>query len=90
MKLTTNTEAKKKNPEFKDYRPITLDEAKGLHYGDHCQVLLNNGRAGTVKINGRVKRWKRDTDRIEIPVKYGLYECVTLTNSDYTRLLVEA
>ena len=88
MLLKLNSD-KRKNPEFKEYRPITLEEAKNLDSVSHCLVLLNNGNVGHVKINGKVKRWKREPDRIEIPVKYGLYEYVTLDNINYTRLLKE-
>ena len=88
MKLKLNSD-KRKNPEFKEYRPITLDEAKNLDSVSHCLVLLNNGNVGNVKINGKVKRWKREIDRIEISVKYGLYEYATLDNTTYKRLLME-
>jgi hypothetical protein len=41
-----------------------------------------------MKINGKVRRWKRDPDRVEIPTKYGLYEYFTFTNNDYDRIVV--
>jgi hypothetical protein len=88
MLLKLNSD-KRKNPEMKEYRSITLEEAKNLDSVSHCLVLLNNGNVGTVKINGKVKRWKREIDRIEIPIKYGLYEYTTLDNTTYQRLLKE-
>lgn len=36
------------------------------------------GDARQVKVNGRVRLWKRDHARIEIPFKYGLYEYGTI------------
>lgn len=36
--------------------------------------LDNNSFVREVKINGRIKTWKRDPDRIEVSYKYGLYE----------------
>jgi len=48
---------------------ITLDEAKELQYGD---ILIdNNGRRW--KVNGKVQRWKKNPDRIRVPLKHGLY-----------------
>ena len=60
-------------------RPMTRDEVMALGCGDHPAIILNNGRLGAVKVNGAVKTWKRDVDRVEIPVKYGMYECATLS-----------
>lgn len=34
------------------------------------------------KINGKVKTWKRDTNRFEIPLKHGLLEFGYLTNKN--------
>lgn len=76
-----------KNPVVKRYRPITLSEAKALT--GHAKIVDRHGRVRDIKINGAVKRWKRDVNRIEIPCKYGLYEYFTLTNHDYTRIVVE-
>jgi hypothetical protein len=56
-------------------RRMTRDEVMQLHYGQHPEVILNDGRLGEVKINGAIKTWKREPDRAEIPVKYGMYEC---------------
>ena len=32
--------------------------------------------------NGRVKTWKRDSDRFRLPVKYGLYAYGAITNDN--------
>ena len=77
-----------KNPEVKRYRSITLEEAKNLSYG-HANILDRHGKVRNIKINGKVRTWKRDPNRIEIPCKYGLYECFTLTSRDYTDIVVE-
>jgi hypothetical protein len=50
----------------------------------HIWFLSIQGDARKAKVNGKVKRWKRDKDRIEIPVKYGMYECGKLDSSDIT------
>jgi hypothetical protein len=48
---------------------MTLDEAKLLRVGQ--RVIDVNGKRW--KINGKVRTWKRNPNRIEIPVKHGLY-----------------
>ena len=80
---------RRKVKEVRTYRSITLDEAKALSYGDHIKVLDRHGAVADAKVNGAVKRWKREPDRIEIPCKYGLYEYFTLTNRDYDTIVVE-
>ena len=81
-----------RNPMYKKYsgrrgsgefRPMTLEEGKMLRYGEHIWMLARDGSAVQVKVNGTPKRWKRDPDRIEVPVKYGMYEYSTLTNRDF-------
>jgi hypothetical protein len=84
--------AKQSNPVYKKYggregsaefRHMTLEEAKMLGYGDSIWVLARDGSARRVKVNGAVKRWKREPDRIEVPFKYGLYEYGTFQNRDF-------
>jgi hypothetical protein len=79
---------RKVNPTHIEVRPMTRDEVMALRYGSHPSVILNNGRLGTVKINGAVRTWKRDANRVEIPVKYGMYECATLDLSEALRRFV--
>lgn len=69
-----------KQPKLTEYRPMTLEEAKNLTAGSHPSVILNSGRVGVVKVNGAVRRWKREPDRIEVPAKYGMYEYTTFYN----------
>lgn len=69
-----------KNPVTAEYRPMTLDEAKALSYGDHVTIRAADGKARTVKVNGNPKTWKRDATRVEVPVKYGMYEYATFRN----------
>ena len=57
--------------------PITLQQAKKLTYGDmiYSNRFLNASNEFPIRwrVNGQVKRWKRDPDRLQIPVKHGLY-----------------
>lgn len=57
---------------------ITIEQAKQLDYGDiiYSNRFLNASKEHPIRwrVNGQVKRWKRDPERIQIPVKHGLYD----------------
>ena len=64
---------------------ITLEQAKSLKYGDILHHEVNKNADGTPqrwRVNGKVKRWKRSPDRIQVPLKYGLYGYGYLTEDD--------
>ena len=64
---------------------ITLEQAKSLKYGDILHHEVNKNADGTPqrwRVNGKVKRWKRSPDRIQVPLKYGLYGYDYLTEND--------
>ncbi len=53
---------------------ITLEEAKDLQVGTVIYHRFNRNADGSPqrwKVNGQVKRWKRDRDRVKVPLKYG-------------------
>lgn len=54
----------------------------------HIMFLSTDGTARSVKINGKVRTWKRSPERIEVPIKYGLYEYGTFTLGDIERILI--
>lgn len=54
----------------------------------HIEVRDRLGNARRVKVNGKVRTWKRDTNRIEVPCKYGLYEYFILTAHDIEDVLI--
>ena len=54
----------------------------------HIWFRANDGTARQCKINGAVRTWKRDADRIEIPIKYGMYEYGIFTQHDIGRILI--
>lgn len=70
---------RRKKPSLAQYRAMTFAECAALHSGQHCAILARDGKARTVKINGAPKTWRRDSSRLEIPVKYGMYEYATFT-----------
>lgn len=82
----------RRNPTYKQYggregsaefRPMTLEEAKMLNYGDHIWFLSTDGSARRVKVNGRPQLWKRSPGKIRVPVKYGMYETGQFYEHDF-------
>jgi len=73
---------RKKTPTPIKVRRLTRDEVMTLGHSRHVPVILNNGRLGECKINGAIRTWKREPDRIEIPIKYGMYEFGTFDLAD--------
>ena len=69
-------------------RGMTRTDVMALSYGAHPAIILNNGRLGAVKVNGALRTWKREPNRVEIPVKYGMYECATLSLDEALHRLV--
>ena len=70
-------------------RYLTFDEVLALQAGQRVPFMRNDGRLGEVKINGKVRTWKRDKDRIEVPVKYGMYECATFNKTEALQRFVK-
>lgn len=83
---------RRKNPQPVEVRPMTREEILALSHSRHVPVILNNGRLGECKINGAVRTWKTQPDRVEVPVKYGMYEYATLNLNEALRhfVVVEA
>lgn len=54
----------------------------------HITFLSNDGTSRTAKVNGQVRTWKRDANRVEVPIKYGMYEYGTFTAWDIGRVLI--
>lgn len=61
---------------------ITLKQAKELRPG----TILIDTRGKRWKVNGQVKLWKRDPNRIHVPLKHGLYAYDSLQGSDFNSL----
>ena len=67
------------------------DVAEMISYCDsnsHIAFLDTNGQSRVCKVNGKVRTWKRDPHRVEVPIKYGLYEYGTFYASDINRILI--
>jgi hypothetical protein len=64
---------------------LTLERAKRLEYGNYVHAtnyFNSNGSCQNWKINGKVKLWKTDPNRIEIPIKRGLREFYYITQDN--------
>lgn len=73
-------------PKKETGKMITLDQVKNLHYGQilhHVSEKNSDGTPMRFKVVGNVKTWKRDTNRIRVPLKRGLYETGELTNGTW-------
>ena len=57
-------------------RTLTLNQAKKLRTGQILYHLKNKNADGSAqrwKVNGKVKTWKTKPEKVQVPVKYGLY-----------------
>src|SRR5690242_15035887 len=54
----------------------------------HIWFVSTDGTARQAKVNGAVRIWKRDPNRIEVPIKYGMYEYGTFEARDINRVLI--
>lgn len=69
-------------------RAMTIDEIRALRPDQRVKFLAHDGTMRELKINGRIRTWKRDPDRIEVPVKYGMYEYATFDQYTAPKRLV--
>ena len=56
-------------------KPITLEQAKNLEYRDMLYDLTLKNADGSPmrwRVNGKPKTWKRNPERVKVPIKYGL------------------
>jgi hypothetical protein len=79
---------------YKDMKlvPLTLEHAKTLRPGDIVYQKDAHNSDGTNrrwKVNGKVKTWKRDSSRIRVPIKHGLYSYDYIDESVLDKCLVE-
>ena len=71
---------------------MTRQQAKELKSGTIVQFahnLTTRGKCRNFRVNGKVKTWKRDADRVYVPLKSGLYTYGAITEWNVDRLHVE-
>jgi len=64
---------------------LSFKEANGLKYGQilHEVGCFNKDRTPRRwRVNGKVKRWIRSPERIQIPIKHGLYSYSYITEKN--------
>lgn len=47
------------------------------------RIVGRDGHWYRVRPSGRLRMWKRDATRVELPVKYGMYQSYTLRSHDF-------
>lgn len=61
---------------------ITKSQAESISYRDEIYSLKSSDSRGfphRIRVNGKLKTWKRDVERWELPVKFGLRDAFTLS-----------
>jgi len=64
---------------------ITLEQAKNLTHGTILYHVTHRNADGSPqrwRVNGQPKTWKRSPDRVQVPIKHGLYSYDYLTEND--------
>jgi len=68
---------------------ITLEQAKALRHGDIIHHNFNKNSDGSCqrwRVSGKVKTWKRSPDRVQVPLKHGLYAYDYLTENELDKV----
>ena len=71
---------------------MTLQQAKELKSGEIVHFdhnLTARGKCRNFRVNGKVKTWKRNVDRVYVPLKSGLYVYGAVTEWNLDRLHTE-
>ena len=64
---------------------MTIEQAKQLHYRQIIYYRWSRNADGSLcrwYVNGRVKTWKKTPDKVEVPIKHGLYSYAYLNNNN--------
>jgi len=81
--------SKIKKVKIKTGRPITLSQAKKLTYRQtlyHKTYKNTDGSPERWRVNGKPQTWKRNPQRIRVPIKRGMYEYGYLDENDLKTL----
>ena len=79
-------DAKRKRRSEVPLQTLTVAMIKEMNEHDRLPELRILGREGhwyRVRPSGRLRTWQRDAHRVELPVKYGMYESLTLQSHDF-------
>lgn len=62
---------------------ITRENIDRLLDNGCIEVKMINGNWWKIRRNGKTRLWKRDPNRIRIPIKYGLRGTTTIYEADF-------
>ena len=62
-------------------RKHAVNAKNGSHF-HHVTLKNSDGTPVRVRVTGVCKTWKRDTDRFQLPVKYGFKDCFYITEEN--------
>jgi hypothetical protein len=62
---------------------ITRDNVECLLGARVIEAALNNGRWWKIRRNGATKTWKRDEEKVRIPIKFGYKGYGVITEKDF-------
>ena len=71
---------------------LSLEDAKNLEVGTILYHISNTNADGSPqrwKVNGKVKTWKRSPDRVQIPIKHGMYDFDYITENDLSLVALD-
>jgi len=63
---------------------ITLNQARNLTIGTilyHVEGKNADGTAQRWRVTGKVKTWKRNPEKVKVPLKHGMYDYDYLTET---------
>lgn len=66
---------------------ITLEQAKNLTHGTTL-IAVKDGKRW--RVSGKPKTWKRSPERVEVPLKHGLYHHDRLTEQYLNDVTLES
>lgn len=61
---------------------MQFEDLLKLRYGDilhHVSLTNSDGTPTRARVNGKMKTWKRDPNRFQLPMKHGFYTCFYIT-----------
>lgn len=70
---------------------ISIEEARDLMPGQIIYHRRNKNKDGTAqrwKVNGAVKTWVRNPNRIKVPLKFGMYDYGYLTELNISEFTI--
>lgn len=66
------------------HHPLAMQYVSSLGFNAMCPSDTPTPLAKPIKwrVNGKIKTWKREPERFQLPIKHGLYSYAYLTNEN--------